>query len=52
MNRGAPMLARMKKQILLVVLLSLTGALLLTGCEKKETPAAPEAPSTNAPAHH
>lgn len=44
------MLARMKKQILFVALLSLIGAVLLTGCEKKESAPAPETPSTNAPA--
>jgi hypothetical protein len=44
------MLAPMKKQILFVALLSLIGAALLTGCEKKESAPAPEMPSTNAPA--
>jgi hypothetical protein len=41
----------MKKHILFVALLSLVGAVLLTGCEKKESAPAPQAPSTNAPAH-
>lgn len=41
----------MKKHILFVALLSLVGAVLLTGCEKKESAPASQAPSTNAPAH-
>jgi len=41
----------MKKSFLVVALFSFVCAALLVGCEKKtETPAAPDMPSTNAPA--